>query len=491
MFFNSYIFILLFLPLCLAGYFMLNHFKKYKLATAFLTGMSFWFYGYYSLEFLGLLIICIITNYLLGRILYLKSHHLHDQKWMKTIEVIGILLNLSYLFVCKYYNFFIDNVNAALKTDFSLLNIALPLGISYYTFQQIAYIVDSYRGETENYSLLEFALFMSFFPQIVQGPILSHSDFMPKIQDMSNRKVNYENLLKGFYGFSLGLAKKVLIADTLASFYQIGMQDIVELGRVNTWIMMLCYALQLYFDFSGYCDMAYGLGCMFNLEMPLNFNSPYKATTIAGFWDRWHMTLTRFFTKYVYFPLGGSRKGVVRTYVNIMIIFLVSGLWHGAAWTYVVWGIMNGVAMILCRLFKNVIKIIPGFIMVILTFIFDMFHMTMFNAKTVRQGFLMMKQCFVGQSKPIQANIVEAMHEVLEIKLLDRLDVTSVSLKYPAVIFLLFLGLLLVGVFFMKNTQEKMEAYKPTIYKMSVTIFLLTWSVISMSGVATFMYVNF
>ncbi len=491
MFFNSYIFILLFLPLSIVGYFILNHFKQYKTATAFLTVMSLWFYGYFSWFFLLTLLIGITINFSIGRVLYKMSHKEIPAKCMKILEVAGILLNLSYLFVCKYYNFFIDNINVLFQSSIPFLKIALPLGISFYTFQQIAFIVDSYRGETEKYSFLEYVLFMSFFPQIIQGPILSHADFMPQLRDMEKRKVNYENLLKGFYGFSLGLAKKVLIADTLASIDQLAKVDIVDLGLTNSWIALICYSLQLYFDFSGYCDMAYGLGCMFNLDMPVNFNSPYKAVTIADFWDRWHMTLTRFFTKYVYFPLGGSRKGVIRTYVNIMIIFIVSGLWHGSAWNYVVWGIMNGVAMIICRLFKKQIAYIPKVILVICTFIFDLFHMAMFNAQNVAQGNLIIKQCFVAPVKPVKQSFLDYFNGIFEINALAKLDLFHLQTTYPAMLFLVFIGVLLCGVFFMRNTQEKMAAYKPTAWKMGVTIFLLTWSVISMSGVATFLYVNY
>ena len=228
-------------------------------------------------------------------------------------------------------------MNYAAKTNFGLLGLALPLGISFYTFQQLSYVIDAYRRECEQYSLLEYAAYVSFFPQLIAGPIVYHDELIPQFRKKFS-SLNYTNLSKGIYAFALGMAKKVLIADTFSKVVVVGYTDVGALNMVSALIVMVCYSLQIYFDFSGYCDMALGIGYLFDMELPINFNSPYKAASIVEFWDRWHMTLTRFFTKYVYIPLGGSRRGRVRTYVNIFIVFFVSGIWHGANWTFLLWG---------------------------------------------------------------------------------------------------------------------------------------------------------
>lgn len=488
MFFNSYIFILLFIPLLLIGYFTLNHFKKYQWATAYLTAMSLWFYGYYNLYFLGAFLVSILGNYLLSKgLLKLKG----QTRGAKCLLTVGIMLNAGYLFVCKYMGFFTETINDVFHTSFSFFKIAMPLGISFYTFQQIAYLVDSYRKETEENSLLEYTAFMSFFPQVIEGPIMLHGEWIPKLRDVENRKVNYENLLKGFYGFSLGLAKKVLIADSLASVVTAGFGDISSNSATDAWVVMLCYTLQLYFDFSGYSDMALGLGTMLNLEVPINFNSPYKAVSIGDFWDRWHMTLTRFFTKYIYIPLGGSRKGTLRTYGNVLLIFLISGFWHGAAWNYVFWGCMNGIAMVLYRMGRKWYDKIPKLLRIMMTFLFQVFAWTMFRASSIKSGLAMMKKVFTASYVPLSSTLYKSFNGIFEIKVAEKLCIPIIGERMPELFLLVVIVLLLFAVFFMKNTQEKMKQYQPTVWKMLVAVFCLTWSLISLGNVTEFLYVNF
>ena len=205
-------------------------------------------------------------------------------------------------------------------------------------------------------------MFVTFFPQLVAGPIVLHSEIVPQFADKKKKKLNADNFAKGIMAFSFGLAKKVLIADTLGKVVNWGYLDVGALDRTNAIIVILCYTLQIYFDFSGYCDMATGIGKMFNIDLPMNFNSPYRAVTILDFWNRWHMTLTRFFTRYVYIPLGGNRKGKLRTYINVFIVFTVSGIWHGANWTFIVWGMVHGLFNIFTRIFKKYIDKLPKFI---------------------------------------------------------------------------------------------------------------------------------
>ena len=337
MLFNSYIFVFMFFPLVVLGYYGLHRLGWKSAALGYLTLMSMVFYGYNSFEYLIMLIVSILVNYLLVRLMDKTGG-----VWRRSCLLVGLLYNLGILFYFKYYDFFIENVNAVLDTDYHFLRLALPLGISFYTFQQISYVIDSYRGDCARYSFLEYAAYVSFFPQLIAGPIVYHDELIPQLRAQENHHIQYENLNRGLYAFALGMAKKVLVADTLSKVVTAGYANVEALNSVSTILVMVSYALQIYFDFSGYCDMAYGIGYMFNVVLPINFNSPYKAASIREFWDRWHMTLTRFFTKYVYIPLGGSRKGAVRTYVNVMIVFLVSGIWHGANWTFILWGVVNG-----------------------------------------------------------------------------------------------------------------------------------------------------
>lgn len=348
MLFNSYIFILFFLPVTLIVYFLLNRTNKYVLSNVWLICMSLWFYAYFNTSYIVIILLSISGNYIVSRILY--TEYVNTNKWIKRLVlIVGILINVGSIFYFKYFDFFISNVNALFNQTFELKNVLLPLGISFFTFQQISYLVDSYRGETKDYGFVEYALFVSFFPQLIAGPIVLHSEVIPQFRNKEQRKFNHDNMAKGLYIFAVGLFKKVLIADTFAKAVNWGFSSYMNISSMDSFLVSLCYTFQLYFDFSGYCDMAVGIGNMFNIKLPNNFNSPYKATSITDFWSRWHMSLTRFLRQYVYIPLGGNRKGKVRTYINIMIVFLVSGIWHGANWTFIIWGIIHGAANCLNR----------------------------------------------------------------------------------------------------------------------------------------------
>ena len=293
MLFNSYLFILIFMPLCLIGYFGLNRLNQKKLAMIYLLGMSLWFYGYFNPKYLVIISISIMANYLLYQIMM----RVGGRMLRRMIFISGIAANIALLVYFKYTDFFISTVNSIADTDFSLLHITLPLGISFFTFQQISFLVDTYRKEVPVYDFVEYACFVTYFPQLIAGPIVTHDELIPQFRDNTKKHLNWENFSKGMYLFVLGLAKKVLVADTFGKVANIGFADVSALDSTNAIITMLSYTFQLYFDFSGYCDMAIGLGKMMNIDLPLNFNSPYKALTIVDFWKRWHMTLTRFFTK--------------------------------------------------------------------------------------------------------------------------------------------------------------------------------------------------
>ena len=364
MVFSSYVFIFAFLPIVLILYYALSRFKSAVYQRVFLICASLFFYGFYNIKYLILILASIATNYLLSvRIMEAK---LSTKK--KFFLVIGVLFNVLLLGYFKYYNFFFENINAVFRTNFTLRNILLPLGISFFTFQQLSFLVSIYKGGEKVAKLSDYVLFVTFFPQLVAGPIVLYSEMIPQFEDDTRRQFNAKNFSCGIYLFSMGLFKKAVVADTLAFFVNNGF-GMTRIGFTAAWAVSLSYTLQLYFDFSGYSDMAVGLGRMFNIEIPFNFLSPYKSKSISEFWRRWHITLGRALSTYVYKPLGGNRKGIARTCVNLFLTFFVSGLWHGAAWTFVLWGAIHGLFSVTERaLSEDRLGKIPHFLRVIATF---------------------------------------------------------------------------------------------------------------------------
>ena len=345
MLFNSYAFIFCFLPVVLVGFGAISRLENGRSRILWLLGASLFFYGWWNPNYLLLIGASIGFNYTIGRSFGAFARNRH-----KGLLVVGICTNLAALGYFKYANFFVDNLNWALGSDYHLRTIILPLAISFFTFQQIAYLVDAYRAGGLKHGLLEYALFVSFFPQLIAGPIVHHQDVMPQLNDL---RLDYETFARGMSMFALGLFKKLLIADSLISSVD-GTFSASALGQsvtfADAWMGTIAYSLQLYFDFSGYSDMAIGLGALFGVTLPLNFNSPYKATSVVEFWRRWHMTLSRFLRDYVYIALGGNRLGTMRRYVNLMMTMLLGGLWHGAGWTFVLWGAIHGAYLIVGHL---------------------------------------------------------------------------------------------------------------------------------------------
>jgi len=340
MLFNSYLFILVFLPACVAVYLGLVRRGWRSLSFSWLVVASLFFYGWWKWSNLPLLIGSLVFNYTVGTRLG-KMERGRGARWLLGF---GVAVNLLVLGYFKYANFFIDNANAVLGSNWHALHLVLPLGISFYTFQEIAYLADSYQGSTRGYGFCDFCLFVSFFPQLIAGPIVHHSEVMPQFQRKESLP-GWEDFAVGLSMFSIGLAKKVLVADVFAG-YATPVFQTAEAGTAPgfsaAWAGLLAYTMQIYFDFSAYSDMAIGAARLFGIRLPLNFNSPYKAGNIADFWRRWHITLSRFLRDYLYIPLGGNRKGPLRRYVNLMTTMLLGGLWHGAGWNFVIWGALHG-----------------------------------------------------------------------------------------------------------------------------------------------------
>lgn len=484
MLFNSYIFVLLFLPLCLAGYFSLNHYRLYSAGQFFLLVMSLWFYGFYNISYLFVILTSIAVNY--G--CYMLIEQCRGRSLCKGIMFLGVIVNIGILIYFKYMDFFIGNINTIFKTDLDFLHIALPLGISFFTFQQISFIIDAYKGEIPKYSFLYYASFVAFFPQLVAGPIVTHNEMVPQFLDEKKKKVNTDNLAKGIYIFVLGLAKKILLADIFGDVVTYGFTTLHQLSSVTAFLVMLSYTFQIYFDFSGYCDMAVGIGKMMNIDLPINFNSPYKALTIIEFWDRWHITLTRFFTKYVYIPLGGSRKGKIRTYVNVLIVFLLSGLWHGASWNFVFWGFCHGMFMVITRMFRSFFeKLHPAFNWII-TFLFVNVAWVFFRAETFSQAWTLLGKLVSWDFRPLDEVFIKMFRLVELKKILSPFHIESVYPPALITAFFVLAGVLVLG---SSNSFEKMERFKPSFKNMILTFGLLVWCVFSFAGMSTFLYFNF
>ena len=349
MLFNSYEFIFAFLPITFFIYFYLNHKRLTEASKAFLVFSSLFFYSWWNIAYLPIILTSMLFNYVVGTSLNKEQEEGHHRFSKKSLLAFGIVSNIALLAYFKYMDFFIENINLVSGSTIDLLQLALPLAISFFTFQQIAYLVDSYRGETAEYDFLNYSLFVTFFPQLIAGPIVHHSEMMPQFAKTRNKVKNYRNIAMGLFIFSIGLFKKVVIADTFATWATNGFDIAPTLNLFAAWATSLSYTFQLYFDFSGYTDMAIGIALLFNIKLPINFNSPYKATNIQDFWRRWHITLSRFLKDYIYIPLGGNRKGEFRTYTNLMATFILGGIWHGAGWTFMFWGFLHGAALVIHR----------------------------------------------------------------------------------------------------------------------------------------------
>ncbi|BDQ32979.1 peptidoglycan O-acetyltransferase [Pseudodesulfovibrio portus] len=305
--------------------------------------------------------------------------------------ILGVGVNLAALGWFKYADFFVENVNALAGTVIPLPNVVLPLAISFFTFQQLAYLVDCHRGKAREPRFLDYSLFVCFFPQLIAGPIVHHSEMMGQFKQLKTKIFNWVNVSSGLNLFLLGLFKKVVIADRLSPWVAQGFDNPASLNLLASWASSLAYTFQIYFDFSGYTDMAMGTALMLNIKLPQNFNSPYKALSIQDFWSRWHMTLSRFLRDYLYIPLGGNRYGLSSTCRNLFITFLLGGIWHGAGWTFVIWGVLHGLAMVVHRFWTNAGLRMSKYLAWPVVFLFVNFAWVFFRAKTFADAMRMLK----------------------------------------------------------------------------------------------------
>ena len=354
MLFNSFGFILLYLPITVAFFFWLGH-RKQLWAGCWLALASLFFYAQWDYRYIYLLLSSVGFNYWAGLRID-QSAAPYRKRWL-TFAVTADLILLGYY---KYANFFVDTINSTGLTSFTLPGIVLPIGISFFTFTQIAYLVDTYYGKVTEKHFINYVLFVTYFPHLIAGPVLHHKEMMPQFADAKNYRPRWQHLTIGLSIFVVGLAKKILIADNIAPLASPVFAVNAHPQLIEAWIGALAYAFQLYFDFSGYSDMAIGLSRLFGVKLPLNFDSPYKAVNISEFWRRWHMTLSRFLRDYLYIPLGGNRGGVINRYRNLLITMLLGGLWHGAGWTFVIWGGLHGMYLVINHAWQFITRNVRG-----------------------------------------------------------------------------------------------------------------------------------
>ncbi|WRE16963.1 peptidoglycan O-acetyltransferase [Helicobacter pylori] len=511
--FNTPLFIFAFLPVVFLGYFILQAYAKNPLfPKLWLVLASLFFYAFWNVKYLPLLVGSIIFNYFVA--LKITQQNAYKKLWL----ILGLIANVSLLGFFKYTDFFLTNFNLIWKSHFETLHLILPLAISFFTLQQIAYLMDAYKQnqmhaaqnererESENAPILlnpppsffsfshflDYALFVSFFPQLIAGPIVHHSEMMPQFKDKNNQFLNYRNIALGLFIFSIGLFKKVVIADNTAHFADFGFDKAASLSFIQAWMASLSYSFQLYFDFSGYCDMAIGIALFFNIKLPINFNSPYKALNIQDFWRRWHITLSRFLKEYLYIPLGGNRVKELIVYRNLILVFLIGGFWHGAGWTFIIWGLLHGIALIVHRAYSHTAKkfhfTMPKILAWLITFNFINLAWVFFRAKDLNSALKVLKG-MVGLNGVSLCHLSKEASEFL-----NRVNDNMImhTMMYASPTFKMCVLMVIIS-FCLKNSSHLYQSNQMDWIKTTSTCLLLSvgFLFIFASSQSVFLYFNF
>ena len=483
MLFNSYEFIFVFLPLTFFVYFYLNSKRLTTASKGFLVFSSLFFYSWWNVVYLPIILSSMLFNFIIGNSLKVKKIN------KKSLLIFGIVANLLLLGYFKYSDFFIENFNLLTSLHVKELNLTLPLAISFFTFQQISYLVDSYKGETREYDFLNYALFVTFFPQLIAGPIVHHKEMMPQFASKWNLVKNYKNIAKGLFIFSIGLFKKVVIADTFATWATAGFDTATTLNLFEAWATSLSYTFQIYFDFSGYTDMAIGAALLFNIKLPINFDSPYKALSIQDFWRRWHITLSRFLKDYVYIPLGGNRKGEFRTYANLMTTFLVGGLWHGAGWTFIFWGFLHGFALVIQRIWQKFNIKMNTILAWFITFNFVNITWIFFRAKEWNDAMKVLSSMFsldIRLPNPLSNKLALLQQYGIEFGgWVSKIDNDGGKFLVPCILATFFLLLLF------RNSIQKLQNFQLNYKTVLLSGVAFVGGVLSLTRVSEFLYFNF
>ena len=480
--FNSYEFILYFLPITVLLYFLANRIKP-VLGKIVIIVASIIFYSMGRINMLIYLGVSMLINYCSA--LAIKKLKISN----KIIMSLPIVVNVGLLLYFKYLNFAITNINTFLGKEFPLKEIILPLGISFYTFQQIAYIVATERGELENNNIVDYVAYILYFPKLVMGPIIDPVDYISQLNQESRKHADLTNITTGIKIFSLGLIKKVLLADTFAKAVTWTYTNIDAATAMDCILLVLFYTFEIYFDFSGYSDMAVGVSSMLNIDLPMNFDSPYKAVSIRDFWKRWHISLTKFLTKYIYIPLGGSRKGIVFTYVNTIIVFLISGLWHGANWTFILWGLLHGVLSCIDRMFDKVEEKIFMPIRWLVTFVAVSVLWLLFSAQTVEQWRTILLKILFMQSTNASDGMIATFNLVENQFIYNMLGLHWLPSNVRGFNMLIFILVACIVCFIPENNYRKKDSL--SIGSLLLAAFAFVWGILCLGAESTFVYVGF
>ena len=505
MLFNSHLFIFAYLPIVFIGFFVISK-KNSSLGMLWLGISSLFFYGWWNPKFVSLLMASIVLNFFFGNLIAR-----FNKNQSKILLVTALVLNISLLIYFKYANFFLSNIVGS-GENYSTLEIILPLGISFFTFTQIAFLVDVYKGIAREFNFLQYMLFVTWFPHLIAGPVLHHKQMMPQFSRPETFRPNIESISIGLSLFALGLAKKVLLADQFSMyasplFGQAASGD--HLMLVSAWFAALAYTLQLYFDFSGYSDMAVGLSRIFNIKLPINFDSPYKSKNIIEFWRRWHITLSVFLREYLYIPLGGNRKGKIRRYSNLMITMLLGGLWHGAGWNFILWGAIHGFLLVINYLWRGIVsenlhnstRLSRG-LSIFITFVAVVFAWVPFRATSIEATFSIWGG-MLGLNGISVATSLQSSLAPMGVGLLFSGWFPGTALPIFEVISWIGFGLFIIWV--LPNTQELFAKFSPAFDEVSGSYFswkltpiygvmaglLLAISIIFISKASEFLYFQF
>ena len=490
MLFNSYEFIFVFLPVSFFIYFYLNHKRLTTASKIWLVFASLFFYSWWNIVYLPLILTSVFFNYTIASAIVERDALKKKYFSKKSLLQIGLVFNIGLLAYFKYADFFISNTNSLVNTDIGLLHLALPLAISFFTLQQIAFLVDSYEGLAKEKNFLNYIIFVTFFPQLIAGPIVHHKEMMPQFVSIRNKAKNYKNIALGLFILSIGLFKKVVIADTFAIWATAGFDTATTLNLFEAWFTSLSYTFQLYFDFSGYTDIAMGAALLFNIKLPINFNSPYKATGIIDFWQRWHITLSRFVTTYIYTPLVKSfdnlnfHKAMIATFVT----FLIAGLWHGASWMFVIFGGLHGLALVVNNYWKKtkikINKILAWFI----TFNFVNITMVFFRAEEWDDAIKVLSSMF-SLDNIMLPNILESVLPFLNKYGVEFGWFTQNIQGRSFTLVFLIIGFILV--LFFENSSKKLDNFKLNFINSFIFVMAFTISFYKLSGYSEFLYFRF
>jgi len=488
--FNTFAFFAVFLPLSLAGYFLISK-KNLRGSIVFLLVASVIFYSYWDVRYLPLLALSIVANFFTGRAIVMSRDRdalAAARRWL----VAGLVFNLALLIFFKYANFIVVNFAAVTGLDIASPGIELPIGISFFTFTQIAYLVDCHQGKVHETRPESYGLFVTYFPHLIAGPILHHKEMIPQFDAPATHVFGSGRLVVGMLFFTIGLFKKVILADGVARFVgPVFDVHYAELTQLEAWAGALAYTFQLYFDFSAYSDMAYGLSYMFGIILPINFNSPYKSTSIIEFWRRWHITLSTFLRDYLYIPLGGNRKGQAQRYTNLTITMLLGGLWHGANWTFIVWGGLHGVYLMINHAIRSVLGERGGMVRSVLGFFATMLAVVVawvvFRANSLEIAISVLKAMLHGTAAPaaseamLGANRIMAMDECLWWLAACTLIVLVLPNAYDA-----------LGRGPLPDKEERLRGSRGGLVAGALLMFsLLLLAISETRGVSEFLYFNF